>query len=116
MDKPRKYHPGHELPEIFCLKTMKRLLSGLKLNKETGCWEWQKCKDERGYGKMGYNGKSHWVHRLAYALFKGEIPETMTVDHSHEAGCRSHACCSPHHLELMTVSENSLKRWEVCRQ
>ncbi|KKN53704.1 hypothetical protein LCGC14_0599590 [marine sediment metagenome] len=112
MDRLYKFHPGHELPEIFCFKTMKRLLLGLKLNKETGCWEWQKCKDDRGYGKMWYNGKSHWVHRLAYALFKGEIPETITVDHS----CRVRACCNPYHLELMTVSENSKQRWKTCKQ
>ena len=112
----RKCNSGHALPAIFDKGVILRLLKGVKKNDETGCWEWQKCTDEHGYGKIWYKGKSHWVHRIAYALFKGAIADDMTVDHSHDAGCRSRACCNPEHLETMTLSENSKKRWDACRQ
>lgn len=116
MDTPRKCNSGHAMPAIFDKSVALRLLEGLKKNTETGCWEWQKCTDEHGYGKIKVAGISHWVHRIAYTIFKGDIPEGMTVDHNHEVGCRSRACCNPEHLEIMTQSENTKKRWEVCKQ
>lgn len=110
-----KHNKSHELPAITDHSVKLRLLDGLEINSETGCWDWKKCTDEHGYGKIWYNGKSHWVHRIAYAIFKGTIPEGMTVDHSHEAGCRNRACCNPAHLEVMSMSDNSKRRWEKCR-
>ncbi len=103
---------AHALPAILDKGVTLRLLKGLKRNDETGCWEWQGCRSSRGWGKIKYQGKSHWVHRIAYAIFHGPLPEGLTVDHSYEAGCRSRGCCNPDHLVAMSVSENSKKRWE----
>lgn len=107
---------AHALDEIFCPKLMKRLLSGLVRDKETGCWIWQRCKDAKGYGKIKWEGRSHWVHRIAYAVLKGPIAEGLTVDHDWEVGCNNRACCNPDHLVLMTQSDNSKKRWEKANE
>jgi len=92
-----------------------RLLKRLKRNTETGCWEFQGYRDSKGYGQIKWLGKAHWVHRIAYAIFKGPIEDGMSIDHSFEAGCRSKSCCNPDHLVAMTLSENSKLRWEKCR-
>jgi len=112
MGNMRKINSGHALAAIYDRDVALRLLKGVKKNDETGCWEWQRCKDEHGYGKMWYDGKSQWVHRISYAIFKGEIPEGMTVDHD----CCNRPCCNPDHLGIMSMSDNSKKRWETCRQ
>jgi hypothetical protein len=70
------------------------------------CWEWKACKSE-GYGRLGLKYRSGMVfaHRLAYMLFKGDIPEGMQIDHL----CRNRACCNPNHLEIVTSKENTLR-------
>jgi len=114
--QPCKINTAHALPAIFDKDLTIRLLKGLKKNHETGCWEWQRCKSSRGWGKIKYKGKSCWVHRIAYAIFHGPLKEGMTVDHNYEAGCRSRSCCNPEHLEAVTLSENTKRRWERCKQ
>ena len=101
---------------IFDKGLLTKLLSGLQNDINTNCWVWQRCKDKNGYGKIWWEGKSHWVHRIAYALLKGPIAEGLTVDHDWQAGCDDRACCNPDHLVLMTQSENSSKRWEKANE
>lgn len=80
-----------------------RIINNVKINEETGCWEWQKntC---RGYGKMTYKGVKESVHRLSYSTFVGEIPNNMFVLHS----CDNPCCCNPGHLYLGRHKENAL--------
>ena len=68
-----------------------------------GCWVWLKCKDRDGYGKIKFNGKMQYTHRLSYETYVGPIPEGLQLDHL----CRVRHCINPDHLEPVTNAENS---------
>lgn len=71
-----------------------------------GCWYWigYVCKD--GYGRMNIiqNERNFPVkaHRLAYQIYKGEIPDGMYVLHS----CDNPRCVNPDHLSIGTQKDN----------
>lgn len=55
-----------------------------------------------GYGKMGFNGKKHVVHRLAYEFKVGPIPPGMDILHK----CDNTICVNPAHLFPGTARDN----------
>ena len=67
-----------------------------------GCWNWTGSLDCWGYGRFWLDGKHHGAHRVAFATYKGEIPDGMFVRHS----CDNPRCCSPAHLALGTHQDN----------
>lgn len=69
---------------------------------ETGCWEWQRGKDDNGYGKTSFEGKDLLAHRHFYEICNGAIPEGLHLDHL----CRNPGCCNPKHLEAVTCAVN----------
>ena len=64
-----------------------------------------KWTDGRGYKKLRYKGHILYVHRAAYELTLGEIPDGYVLDHI----CKNRACCNPYHLEPITQRENILR-------
>ena len=70
------------------------------------CWIWTGACNSVGYGHMRWNGRHVFVHRLAYELSVGPIPQGLEIDHVAERGCVSRACCNPAHLEPVTHAEN----------
>lgn len=71
------------------------------------CWEWTGAKN-KGYGRIQIahpERKSRQVHRVAYEIYIGPIPEGLTLDHL----CRNKACFNPSHLEPVTAVENVLR-------
>lgn len=70
----------------------------------TACWIWQRQLNARGYGKGTHRERDRkfLVHRVAYEVLIGPIPEGLTIDHL----CRVKACCNPAHLEPVTLAEN----------
>lgn len=66
------------------------------------CWEWQKAKAGNGYGVISFFKRMQYVHRTAYRIFKGEIPNGMMVCHK----CDNPKCFNPDHLFLGTAREN----------
>lgn len=71
-----------------------------------GCWIWRGRLSADGYGKINFNGRNGYAHRLSYLLFKGELPTENTrllqIDHL----CSRKGCVNPDHLELVSAKEN----------
>lgn len=67
-----------------------------------GCIIWMGAIfNEKGYGAFG-GGRAH---RYAYERLFGPIPSGMQIDHL----CRVRCCVNPHHLEVVTPRENTIR-------
>jgi hypothetical protein len=67
-----------------------------------GCWLWTgRIGQTGGYGQFGAKGR--YSHRISYELFRGKIPDGLTLDHL----CRVRRCVNPFHLEPVTGLENT---------
>ena len=75
-----------------------------------GCWVWfgAQCTPN-GYGQLYITvdgvKKKLYVHRVAYELVIGNIPDGLEIDHL----CRVRNCVNPDHLEAVTHRENILR-------
>jgi hypothetical protein len=71
---------------------------------EDGCWLWKGHIDKRsGYGKFRLEERTQPAHRVAFRMFKYEIPKGRHLDHL----CRVRHCVNPAHLEPVTPQENT---------
>lgn len=75
----------------------------IKIDNETGCWEWQGYKNPQGYGNIRQGGKNWLTHRWAFTQAYGDIPDGMAVCHQ----CDNPPCCNPLHLWLGSLAENN---------
>jgi HNH endonuclease len=66
------------------------------------CWEWQGSQTSSGYCQLMVEGKSWLVHRYAWTLVHGPIPDDLLVLHN----CDNRRCIKPSHLRLGTYSDN----------
>ena len=86
-------------------KDRKRFFDKVVVDPETGCWNWTAYRDRNGYGRFRLDGKTHFAHRIAYELLRGEIPEGLQIDHL----CRHRGCVNPDHMEPVSSKENTLR-------
>lgn len=85
-----------------------------KVVKTDSCWLWAGGENGKGYGFMKVvAGESPvYVHRFAYDLLVGPIPEGLTIDHL----CRVRNCVNPDHLEAVTSRVNTLRGFGTSAQ
>jgi len=82
--------------------TIGRLLARA-VRAETGCVLFTGHLDKQGYGRIFHDGEKRLVHRVAYEIFVGPIPEGYEVDHL----CFVRNCINTEHLEAVTPLENT---------
>jgi HNH endonuclease len=66
------------------------------------CREWQGSQISSGYCQLMVEGKTWLVHRYAWTLAYGPIPDDFLVLHN----CDNRRCCRPEHLRLGTYHDN----------
>ena len=86
-------------------QTIDRLWRHIEPIPVSGCWLWIGGHVRGGYGTIKLNGHQEMAHRVAYTLYRGEIPSGLTLDHL----CRVPACVNPDHLEPVTLRINILR-------
>ncbi|GAB1642509.1 HNH endonuclease signature motif containing protein [Krasilnikovia sp. MM14-A1259] len=101
------------LADEYDLRALIRIKQHMVVAPETGCWVWQGACIPKGYGKFYYRRRLRNVHRVAYELLVGPIPEGMQIDHF---VCENPPCCNPDHLRPVTVRENLLRSGGVAAQ
>jgi len=76
----------------------------IKIDTETGCWNWKLSVGSHGYGNTKYCRKNNTyscAHRLSYFVYKGEIGDYYVL-HT----CDNKRCCNPEHLYLGNCKDN----------
>ena len=86
-----------------------RLDAGYK-ETPTGCWEWQRSRNGRGYGVIYLNGKNHLAHRAAWLKEHGRWPaDGKVIDHI----CENKACINPKHLRELDNWQNIRRAYQT---
>lgn len=93
------YVPVPHVPIQF---SMQQRLEEQRRITDSGCWEWTGRLHPKGYAYIGTGGSLRHVHRVAYELWVGPIPDGLQLDHL----CRNRCCFNPAHLEPVTREEN----------
>src|SRR4029453_7309137 len=73
---------------------------------KNGCWRWLGAVGSGGYGDFRCGRRMIRVHRLTYAVYRGDLPTDLVLDH---VVCNDKLCCNPWHVELRTDRENILR-------
>jgi hypothetical protein len=70
-----------------------------------GCWLWLGKTGKKGYAQFSIYGVKVYVHRVAYKIANGQMPDDLDIDHL----CRVHNCVNPAHLEAVPHKDNIIR-------
>lgn len=73
-----------------------------KTQQQGDCLVWTGTKNRHGYGYISDKSKMRIVHRVAYELAYGKIPDGFDILHS----CDNPSCVNPDHLRAGTHTDN----------
>lgn len=90
------------LGEAACLARRLARFWGAGKRTEQGCLVWQQRSLKSGYAATTFGGTRYRIHRLAWKLSNGNIPDGMWVLHR----CDIPLCYEPSHLFLGTHADN----------
>ena len=77
-----------------------------RTDRSSGCWLWLGGTRE-GYGAISVKGRTTGAHVVAWQLTHGRpVPPGQMVDHL----CHNRRCINPHHLRVVTPSQNQQNR------
>lgn len=83
---------------------VKVFIESIDRRTDSECWPWRKLwHTPYGHGAMRIRGRAVLVHRIAFTLWVGSIPDGMLVCHH----CDNPPCCNPAHLFLGTIKTNA---------
>ena len=78
-----------------------------KIDKKTGCWDWQGSLDTSGYGLVKINCKLYKAHIISFNLHKAGIQnKNACVLHK----CDNPKCINPEYLFIGTKLDNAKDR------
>ena len=58
-----------------------------------------------GYGRISIDNAMRLAHRVAWTIFRGPIPDGMTIDHL----CDNKSCVQVDHLRVVPIRDNVLR-------
>lgn len=78
----------------------------------TNCWIWQGYKNQDGYGRLRYNGRTIPAHHYFWEKKFGKILEPYPRNVLDHIVCDNPPCCNPDHLKRSTTGKNG-SRYET---
>lgn len=88
-----------------CPRDLDWIFSRVIPEPNSGCWIWDGPPGGGGYARTTINNRQIKIHRLAWVLKNGPIPDGLELDHK----CRVRSCVNPDHLEPVTRQINIMR-------